>query len=215
MDNAEPAFRTEGNEWIGRRIYRSVREDDGTESTTSGIVTGWLPAEEADFLCSLTGQPAPLWHAVYDSGSLAGDEEDLERHEVRESRRVREITGQRESESQSERDRITTTAHVQIVSTRAVTSREERHLTVTVRSSSSPCQRPNSTTARQRQRRQRRRRRPQLWRLRPSRRTRPTPMAQSSSSAPVAVLSFRSGCMHTPACSEVREKEACTEAREE
>ncbi|KAH8046536.1 potassium:proton antiporter [Aureococcus anophagefferens] len=53
-------------------------------SSSVGLVEGYLPPEEADFLDD-AGAPAALWSVRYVSGELAGDREDLEAAEVEES----------------------------------------------------------------------------------------------------------------------------------
>uniref|UniRef100_A0A7S2WSB3 Uncharacterized protein n=1 Tax=Rhizochromulina marina TaxID=1034831 RepID=A0A7S2WSB3_9STRA len=73
------------HEWVNRPIRRRILEPGADGDTfVDGVITGWLSAKESDFEDS-SGTPAPLWHVRYTSGSLAGDEEDLERHEVEES----------------------------------------------------------------------------------------------------------------------------------
>ena len=54
---------------------------------SEGKVTGWLSAAESDFLDD-TGQPAALFHVKYTKGELAGDQEDLELHEVKASIKI-------------------------------------------------------------------------------------------------------------------------------
>ena len=41
-------------------------------------IVGWLPKEESDFKSEQTGEPAALWHILWDDGQ----EEDLEEWEV-------------------------------------------------------------------------------------------------------------------------------------
>ena len=48
------------------------------------MVVGWLSAKESDFVDG-DGKAAPLFRVRYEAGDLAGDEEDLEEHEVLES----------------------------------------------------------------------------------------------------------------------------------
>jgi hypothetical protein len=36
-----------------------------------GIVTGWLPAEESDFVSEVTKEPAALWHVQFDTDEVA------------------------------------------------------------------------------------------------------------------------------------------------
>ena len=35
-----------------------------------GTVTGWLPAEESDFVSELTRDPAALWHVRFDTDEV-------------------------------------------------------------------------------------------------------------------------------------------------
>ena len=72
------AWKTEGHPLIGREIVRLV---EGDPAYAEGKVTGWLSAAESDFLDD-NNQPAALFHVEYTTGTLEGDEEDLELHEV-------------------------------------------------------------------------------------------------------------------------------------
>ena len=85
-DTEEPSFvadeddkwRTEGHEWIGKRLQRPVKSRFGqTIDHVKAKVVGWLPADESDFYDEAKN-PAPLWHVLWEDG----DEEDLEYHEV-------------------------------------------------------------------------------------------------------------------------------------
>lgn len=78
-------WRVEGSEYLGRTIRRTILASAGLATSHSdGCIRGWLDASASDFLDS-TGQPAALWHAYLTSGELAGDEIDLELHEVLDS----------------------------------------------------------------------------------------------------------------------------------
>ena len=35
-----------------------------------GTVTGWLPAEESDFVSEVTKEPAALWHVQFDTDEV-------------------------------------------------------------------------------------------------------------------------------------------------
>ena len=81
-------WRTEGSEFIGR----SVRRPDHDERCqpvgySDGIIRGWLDAANSSFYVTKNRvlTPAPLWHAYFSTGELAGDEIDLELHEILES----------------------------------------------------------------------------------------------------------------------------------
>ena len=86
VDVAEPTaeeeteWRTEGSAYVGRGILRTVVDDDGQLGEGWGKITGWLSADESDFV-NEQGNPAALWHVVFDDASLG--EEDLEEHEVK------------------------------------------------------------------------------------------------------------------------------------
>ena len=61
---------------------RSVLCENGSGRVSGfsrGVVVGWLPADESDFVSEETGKPAALWHV-----ELEGDlgEEDLEEFEL-------------------------------------------------------------------------------------------------------------------------------------
>ncbi|KAH8077166.1 potassium:proton antiporter [Aureococcus anophagefferens] len=76
-------WRTEGPH-VGMWITRAVYSNGKQTSSSVGLVEGYLPPEEADFLDD-AGAPAALWSVRYVSGELAGDREDLEAAEVEES----------------------------------------------------------------------------------------------------------------------------------
>ena len=71
-------WRTEGSEYLGRAVRRTVFGPDGEPIAHSdGAVAGWLDADASDFLDE-GGTPAALYHVRFTSGPLAGDAEDLE-----------------------------------------------------------------------------------------------------------------------------------------
>ena len=53
-------------------------------SHSDGVIRGWLDASRSDYVDD-NGKPAALWHVYLATGELAGDEIDLELHEVIES----------------------------------------------------------------------------------------------------------------------------------
>ena len=53
-------------------------------SHSDGLVAGWLDDTASDYV-DAAGNAAALWHVTLETGELAGDEEDLELHEVLES----------------------------------------------------------------------------------------------------------------------------------
>ena len=82
---AETAWRTEGSVLIGLDLVRSVMGvEGGIKEQAHAKVVGWLSAAESDFE-DTRGNPAPLYRIKYLDGALAGDEEDLEEYEVRNS----------------------------------------------------------------------------------------------------------------------------------
>jgi hypothetical protein len=71
-------WRTDGHEWIGKRLRRPVKGKYGhTIDFVKAKVVGWLSADESDFFDE-NNVPAALWHVVWEDG----DEEDLEDFEV-------------------------------------------------------------------------------------------------------------------------------------
>ena len=50
-------------------------------SHSDGVIRGWLDASRSDYVDD-NGKPAALWHVYLATGELAGDEIDLELHEV-------------------------------------------------------------------------------------------------------------------------------------
>jgi hypothetical protein len=71
-------WRTEGHEWIGKRLRRPVKGKFAhIIDHVKAKVVGWLSADESDFFDE-NGTPAPLWHVLWEDG----DEEDLEDFEV-------------------------------------------------------------------------------------------------------------------------------------
>ena len=89
MDCDDAEFKTEGHPLIGREI---VTPDDDGPANSEGQVVAWLSAAESDFLDD-KGQPAALFHVQYTAGTLVGDEEDLELHEVKASIKIPDDSG--------------------------------------------------------------------------------------------------------------------------
>ena len=56
----------------------------GAEAVSEGVVVAWLPGTAADPFVDEDGAPAPLFKVQFTFGGLAGEEEDLEEHEVEE-----------------------------------------------------------------------------------------------------------------------------------
>ncbi len=80
-------WRIEGSPFLGRRVKRSILNNDGTVVGFSlGTVAGWLDAHESDCVSEYrNGLPCALFRVAYDSGPLSGDIEDLEECELSES----------------------------------------------------------------------------------------------------------------------------------
>jgi len=80
----EPAeqWRDAGSDLLGLALIRPIDEDGALVNAT---VVSWLPASESDFFDD-DEEPAALYKIRYLDGALAGDHEDLEAHEVQESR---------------------------------------------------------------------------------------------------------------------------------
>jgi len=70
----------EGNEYVGKRVRRSVTVEEKIVGAADGKIVGWLPAEKADYVSDITHAPVALWHVLYDDDALG--EEDLEEFEV-------------------------------------------------------------------------------------------------------------------------------------
>ena len=81
-DNADFEFRTEGHEWLEKRIARShfaITGHGSKKKMVYGTIVGWINAEANSEEGEAVG--TELWRARYDDG----DEEDLEEHETREA----------------------------------------------------------------------------------------------------------------------------------
>mmetsp|Transcript_25407 Transcript_25407/g.36261 ORF Transcript_25407/g.36261 Transcript_25407/m.36261 type:complete len:139 (+) Transcript_25407:279-695(+) len=75
VDEGDPPWRTEGHEYLLRQVQWSG---------ATGIVTGWISETDVDsngepgFVCSETGKPARLYHAVFDEFEQDFEEFELE-----------------------------------------------------------------------------------------------------------------------------------------
>ena len=78
----EHQWRDAGSDLLGLALIRLMDEDCAFVKAT---VVSWLPADESDFFDD-DEEPAALYKIRYLDGELAGDHEDLEAHEVQESR---------------------------------------------------------------------------------------------------------------------------------
>ena len=77
--------RSGGHSLCGQRLVRNIYNADGTfASSSNATVVGWLDADESEFFDD-ADQPAAIFRIRYLDGEVAGDEEDLEEHEVRSS----------------------------------------------------------------------------------------------------------------------------------
>ncbi len=78
----------EGSKYVGMPVLRYLQdyrggEADGCEAAMedaeegaaayckTGVLVGWLPAEQSEFVSEETGRPAALWRLVYDSDRYA------------------------------------------------------------------------------------------------------------------------------------------------
>ena len=81
----DDGWRVEGSQYLGQRVScRALDETGATLSHSEGCIRGWLDATRSDYLDS-SGQPAALWHVYLTTGELAGEEIDLELHDVLDS----------------------------------------------------------------------------------------------------------------------------------
>ena len=81
----DDGWRVEGSPYLMRRVSCRVLDETGTTvSHSEGFISGWLDATRSGRLDS-SDQPAALWHVYLTTGELAGDEIDLELHEVLDS----------------------------------------------------------------------------------------------------------------------------------
>ena len=79
-DNADFDFRTEGHEWLEKRIARShfaITGHGSKKKMVYGTIVGWINAEANSEEGEAVG--TALWRALYDDGN----EEELEEHEAR------------------------------------------------------------------------------------------------------------------------------------
>lgn len=99
-DEGDPPWRTDGHEWINRRVERRhVQAVSARRNVTViqyGTIKGWIAATDVDkagnpgYRSEKTGEPACLFHVVYDDDpnnpypSHLMEFQDLEEHEVRE-----------------------------------------------------------------------------------------------------------------------------------
>ena len=82
VDEGDPPWRTTGHEYLLREVRWTPPEDGGVEVV--GTVTGWISETDVDsegnpgFLCSKTGNPARLYHVVFDDFEQDFEEWELE-----------------------------------------------------------------------------------------------------------------------------------------
>ena len=56
-------WRTEGSEYIGRKVRRYVWDSrNKLIDAADGVVVGWLSKEESDYFAEASGEPAPIFH---------------------------------------------------------------------------------------------------------------------------------------------------------
>lgn len=99
-DDGDPPWRTEGHEWIGRKVIRrheqAVTARRKVTVIQQGTVMGFIAATDVDkagnpgYRSEKTGEPAPLFHVVYEDDpnhpypSYLIDFQDLETAEIQE-----------------------------------------------------------------------------------------------------------------------------------
>lgn len=78
-------WHTSGDRYLGQQVMRCVYDGAALAGMARATVIGYLPAAESDFEDAL-GRPQPLWLVRFSARSLlAGNEEELELHELLES----------------------------------------------------------------------------------------------------------------------------------
>ena len=81
VDEGDPPFRTTGHEYLSRKVQYTP---EGASAPVIGIVTGWIAETDVDsdgnpgFTCSKTGEPARLFHVVFDDIEQDFEEFELE-----------------------------------------------------------------------------------------------------------------------------------------
>jgi hypothetical protein len=87
-DGGRSRWMREGSKYVGMPVLRYLQdykggEADGCEAAMedaeegaaayckTGVLMGWLPAEQSEFVSEETGRPAALWRLVYDSDRYA------------------------------------------------------------------------------------------------------------------------------------------------
>uniref|UniRef100_A0A7S3L429 Uncharacterized protein n=1 Tax=Amphora coffeiformis TaxID=265554 RepID=A0A7S3L429_9STRA len=99
-DEGDPPWRTDGHEWINKRVERrhiqAVTARRNVTVIQYGTISGWIAATDVDkagnpgYCSEKTGEPACLFHVVYDDDpnnpypSHLIEFQDLEEHEVTE-----------------------------------------------------------------------------------------------------------------------------------
>ena len=97
-DEGDPPWRTTGHEWLMRRVERrhvqAVTSRRKVTIVQQGTIEGWIAATDVDkagnpgYRSEDTGEPAPLFHVVYDDDpnhpypSHLMEFQDLETHEI-------------------------------------------------------------------------------------------------------------------------------------
>ena len=82
----DETWRISGSDYLGLDLFRSLTDDKGLViSHVPAKCVAWLPASESDFFDD-AGRPAALYKIRYTGGELVGDHEDLEAHEIEQSK---------------------------------------------------------------------------------------------------------------------------------
>ncbi len=72
-----------GNEYVGKRVRRCLKEEEKIVGFADGQIVGWLPAEKADYVSDILHAPGALWHVRFDDEDMGA--EDLEYFEVQDA----------------------------------------------------------------------------------------------------------------------------------
>ena len=85
LDEGDPPWRTSGHQYLARRVRWTPPPDGGVASQPSvGTIVGWISEKDVDsegnpgFSSSVTGNPANLFHAVFEDFSQDLEEFELE-----------------------------------------------------------------------------------------------------------------------------------------
>lgn len=89
LDEGDPPWRTSGHEYLSRKIQWTPTGDFAAEAgvasePSTGTIVGWIAETDVDsegdpgFVCSRSGEPARLFHAIFDEFEQDFEEWELE-----------------------------------------------------------------------------------------------------------------------------------------